>query len=218
MLENNKIEFIELLLSKQALKFGDFTLPSGNKTPYFFNIGQINSGENLDQLSIYYSDLIYSKYFEHTKYNKNNLPVIFGAAYKGIPLAATAASKMYQSHKISLEFACNRKEPKKHGEGGLTMGADIKNRDIIIIDDVIAEGVTLFSTQKFIEKYKANIKGVIVALDREDKVEGYNSAAQKVIEELNIPIYSIISFSDIIAYTKSNEHYASVHKKLKSYN
>jgi len=214
MLEENKISFIELLLSKQALKFGDFTLPSGNKTPYFFNIGEINSGEGLDLLSIYYSELIYSLFLCDLDNTKKNLPIIFGAAYKGIPIASTTVSKIYQSYKISLDFACNRKEPKAHGEGGFTMGADLCNRDVIIVDDVIAEGITLVKTYNFLEQYGARVKGLIVALDRKDPVPGYSCASEKINENLKLPVHSIINFSDILSYTSNIDQYQHIHEKL----
>lgn len=216
MLDNTKTNFIELLLSRGALKFGDFTLPSGNHTPYFFNIGEINNGNDLDSLSSYFANLIHSEFLESFDNNsgQNELPIIFGAAYKGIPLAATSVSKIYASYKLPISFACNRKEPKTHGEKSEMMGADINNRDVIIIDDVIAEGVTTFKIYEFLKKYNANVKGLVVILDREDKVKDFINAREKIVKKLKIPVYSILSFSEILTYTKSYEKYNAIYQKL----
>ena len=147
-MEKYQIEFIELLLNRNALKFGDFVLPSGHRTPYFFNMGELNSGKDLSLVGRYFAIAIYNSFYKNPS-NNIKFSTIFGAAYKGIPLASVTVAQIHELYDINLSFSSNRKEPKDHGERGLIMGSDIKDKNILLLDDIIAEGVTTKKQSKW---------------------------------------------------------------------
>jgi len=164
-------EFIEFALKNDVLRFGEFTLKSGRVSPYFFNAGLFNSGEALAKLGQYYAAAI--------KEGDVKFDVLFGPAYKGIPLATTCAVALYEHQNTNIPYSFNRKEAKAHGEGGNIVGAALEG-DILIIDDVITAGTAIRESMDMIATAGAKPAGVIIALDRQEKGTGELSAIQEV--------------------------------------
>ena len=184
---------IELALSRGVLKFGEFTLKSGRISPYFFNAGLLNDGESLSLLSSGYAA---------TLMNCGGVSVIFGPAYKGIPLVAATASELWQQHGVNVPWGFNRKEAKDHGEGGVLVGADVKGQRVWIIDDVITAGTAIREVVTLLQNAGAIIAGVLVALDRQERGAGELSAIQEVEQQYNIPVHALITMSDLMDYLK----------------
>ena len=195
--------FVEYCLQRGALKFGEFTLKSGRVSPYFFNAGIFNRGADLAALAEFYADAI-----EHSKID---FDLLFGPAYKGIPLAAITASALYQKHQRDVPYAFNRKEAKDHGEGGNTVGAEIRGR-VMIIDDVITAGTAIRESIALIESLGAGVCAVMIALDRQEKGSGQLSAIQE-LEQQGLQVISIIKLDHILEYLQTSGdtgHQASV--------
>ena len=190
-MEAYKTQFIEFALARGALKFGDFTLKSGRKSPYFFNAGTSNSGAGLAALGRYYADAIVASGLK--------FDMLFGPAYKGIPLVAAVAVALAEHHGLDLPWAFNRKEAKDHGEGGWLVGAPLAGR-VLVIDDVITAGTAIREVAALFEKTPASMAAVLVALDRQEKGQGLLSAIQEVEQVLGVPVRSIVGLSDIIQY------------------
>ena len=201
--------FIQFLLDAGVLKLGSFTLKSGRQSPYFFNAGLINTGEQIAQLARAYASTIHNSGI--------GFDVLFGPAYKGIPLAATTAMALAEFHQMDVPFAYNRKEAKDHGEGGLIVGADLKGK-VLIIDDVITAGTAIRESIDLIRAHGAEPAGVVVALDRMEKGQGERSAIQEVEAEFGIPVLSIITLADIIDFLNEHAHrYADVLAAMQAY-
>lgn len=195
--------FLDYCLERGALKFGEFTLKSGRTSPYFFNAGIFNTGADLAALGSFYAEAI-----QHANID---FDLLFGPAYKGIPLAAITASSLYQDHQRDMPYAFDRKEAKDHGEGGITVGAPIQGR-VMIIDDVITAGTAIRQSLKLIESLGAKVNSVTIALDRQEKGQGDLSAIQE-LEALGIRVVPIIQLADILKYLETNnqtEHLESV--------
>ncbi len=190
-MEAYKTQFIEFALARGALKFGDFTLKSGRRSPYFFNAGTFNSGAALAALGRYYADAIVASGLK--------FDMLFGPAYKGIPLVAAVAVALAEHHGLDLPWAFNRKEAKGHGEGGWLVGAPLAGR-VLVIDDVITAGTAIREVAALFEKTPASMAAVLVALDRQEKGQGLLSAIQEVEQVLGVPVRSIVGLSDIIQY------------------
>jgi orotate phosphoribosyltransferase len=190
-MEAYKTQFIEFALARGALKFGEFTLKSGRQSPYFFNAGTFNSGAALAALGRYYADAIVSSGVE--------FDMLFGPAYKGIPLVATVAVALAEHHGRDLPWAFNRKEAKDHGEGGWLVGAPLQGR-VLVIDDVITAGTAIREVAALFARTPATMAAVLVALDRQEKGQGSLSAIQEVEQVLGVPVRSIVGLSDIIHY------------------
>ena len=187
----NPQAFIELALSRGVLKFGEFTLKSGRVSPYFFNAGLLNDGEALTLLASGYA----------TKLTDcENVDVIFGPAYKGIPFVAATAVAMSQNHGVSVPWGFNRKEAKDHGEGGVLVGASVEGKKVWIIDDVITAGTAIREVVTILKNAGASIAGVLVALDRQEKGQGTLSAIQEVQQELEIPVHALITMRDLMTF------------------
>ncbi len=184
-----KKEFIELALELGVLKFGEFELKSGRISPYFFNAGLFNTGYAAAKLGRYYASAIAESGVE--------FDMLFGPAYKGIPLAALAAAALAEHHGIDVPYAFNRKEAKDHGEGGNIVGGPLEGR-ILIIDDVITAGTAVREAYQIIAATSADIAGLVISLDREEKGQGELSAVQEIKSSLGIPVISIISLGDLI--------------------
>jgi len=202
--------FLDYCLERGALKFGEFTLKSGRTSPYFFNAGIFNTGADLSALGSFYAEAI-----QHANIDFN---LLFGPAYKGIPLAAITASSLYQDHQRDMPYAFDRKEAKDHGEGGITVGAPIQGR-VMIIDDVITAGTAIRQSLKLIESLGAKVCSVTIALDRQEKGQGEHSAIQE-LEALGIRVVPIIQLADILKYLEANnqtEHLESVNEYRKLY-
>lgn len=187
----NKTQFIEFILQAGVLKLGQFTLKSGRQSPYFFNAGLFNTGAQLATLSQAYAATIAD--------HQLDFDVLFGPAYKGIPLAATTSVALAQNHQMNLPYAFNRKEAKTHGEGGNIVGHPLEG-NILIIDDVITAGTAIRESMDMIHQAGAKPAGVVIALDRMEKGQGEQSAIQEVENDYGIPVTSIINLNDIIDY------------------
>ncbi len=184
-------EFIEFALQRDVLRFGEFTLKSGRVSPYFFNAGLFNSGRALARLGRYYAQTIVDAGVE--------FDVLFGPAYKGIPLAAATAVALAEQHDVDVPYAFNRKEAKAHGEGGNIVGAPLQGK-VLIIDDVITAGTAIGEAMEIIEANGATPAGVVIALDRQEKGKGELSAIQEVENNYHIPVHSIIQLELLIEY------------------
>lgn len=190
-MEAYKTQFIEFALARGALKFGEFTLKSGRQSPYFFNAGTFNSGAALAALGRYYADAIVASGLK--------FDMLFGPAYKGIPLVAAVAVALAEHHGLDLPWAFNRKEAKDHGEGGWLVGAPLAGK-VLVIDDVITAGTAIREVAGLLAKTEASMAAVLVALDRQEKGQGALSAIQEVEQVLGVPVRSIVGLSDIIQY------------------
>ncbi|MFC3283951.1 orotate phosphoribosyltransferase [Litchfieldella rifensis] len=184
-------EFIEFAIDQGVLRFGEFTLKSGRISPYFFNAGLFKSGAALARLGRCYAQAIVASGLA--------ADVLFGPAYKGIPLAASTAVALAEHHGRDLPFAFNRKEVKDHGEGGNIVGADLAGR-ILIIDDVITAGTAIREVMGLIEAAGAEAAGVVIALDRQERGNGELSAIQEVEHRYGIPVVSIVTLDMLLAY------------------
>lgn len=188
--------FIDLALSRGVLKFGEFTLKSGRVSPYFFNAGLLNDGEALSLLASGYADQLIQC---------ENVDVIFGPAYKGIPFVAATAVALAQNHQRSVPWGFNRKEAKDHGEGGVLVGAAVAGKKVWIIDDVITAGTAIREVVTILQNAGAEIAGVLVALDRQERGQGELSAIQEVQKQLNIPVHALITMKDLMDYLESKQ-------------
>ena len=187
--------FLDYCLQRGALKFGEFTLKSGRTSPYFFNAGIFNTGADLAALGSFYAEAI-----QHANID---FDLLFGPAYKGIPLAAITASSLYKNHQRDMPYAFDRKEAKNHGEGGITVGAPIQGR-VMIIDDVITAGTAIRQSLELIESLGAKVCSVTIALDRQEKGQGESSAIQE-LEGLGIHVVPIIQLAHIFKYLETND-------------
>ncbi|MZR62892.1 orotate phosphoribosyltransferase [Alcanivorax sp. DP30] len=188
-MKNYKKHFLRFAQEREALKFGEFTLKSGRVSPYFFNAGTFNTGEALARLGRYYADAIVA--------SGQQYDMLFGPAYKGIPLVAAVSVALAEHHGIDMPWAFNRKEAKDHGEGGWLVGSPLQGR-VLVIDDVITAGTAIREVAALFEKTEATMAGVMVALDRQEKGNGELSAIQEVEKTLGVPVGSIVSMGDII--------------------
>ncbi|MBV1883520.1 MAG: orotate phosphoribosyltransferase [Pseudomonadales bacterium] len=191
--------FIEFALDQGVLKFGQFTLKSGRVSPYFFNAGLFSSGVALSKLGEFYASAIIDQ--------AAPFDILFGPAYKGIPIAATTVIALATQHQKDIPYAFNRKEKKDHGEGGQIVGAELTG-DVLIIDDVITAGTAIREVMTLFDSYPAKPSGVIVALDRQEKGNSQLSAIQEVEKDFNIPVFSIVNLDQLIAYLSGNPEYA----------
>jgi len=189
-------EFLDFVTSEDILSFGEFTLKSGRKSPYFFNAGLFNSGASLAQVGRSYAAAIAESNLD--------FDVLFGPAYKGIPLVATTAIALSQDFGINKPFCFNRKEAKDHGEGGNIVGALLKGR-VLIIDDVITAGTAIREVMGLVEDAGAEATGVVVALDRQEKGQGELSAIQEIETDYDMPVISIINLEQILDYLSLGE-------------
>ncbi|PWI33078.1 orotate phosphoribosyltransferase [Vibrio albus] len=184
-------EFIEFALEKEVLKFGEFTLKSGRKSPYFFNAGLFNTGRDLARLGRFYAAALVDSGIDYD--------VLFGPAYKGIPIATTTAVALADHHDVDTPYCFNRKEAKDHGEGGNLVGSALEGR-IMLVDDVITAGTAIRESMEIIKANGADLAGVLVAIDRQEKGKGELSAIQEVERDFGCSVVSIVSLSDLITY------------------
>ena len=203
MLTKNKRDFIEFMMSADVLRFGNFVTKSGRNTPYFVNTGNYKTGEQIAKLGEYYADLVMEK-------TNGDFDCMFGPAYKGIPLATSCASALYNAHKISKPFLFNRKEEKDHGEGGSVIGYKPKDGDnVIIIEDVITAGTAVREVMPIIKGIAdTNVKNMFISVNRcEVGTVAGKTAIMEVCEEYGIQVHSIVTVQDIREYLSEKEEY-----------
>ena len=184
-------DFIAFAIEQGVLKFGEFTLKSGRVSPYFFNAGLFQTGRALAKLGRFYAQTIVDSSLK--------ADVLFGPAYKGIPLAAATAIALAEHHQLDLPWCFNRKEAKDHGEGGTLVGAPLNGR-VLIIDDVITAGTAIREVMQIIHGQQAQAAGVVIALNRQERGQGELSAIQEVERDYATPVISIVSLSQVLEY------------------
>jgi orotate phosphoribosyltransferase len=184
-------DFIRFAIERGVLRFGQFTLKSGRISPYFFNAGLFDSGSALAQLGRFYAAAVVDSGID--------FDVLFGPAYKGIPLAATTAVALAEQHQRDLPWCFNRKEAKDHGEGGTLVGAPLAGR-VLIIDDVITAGTAIREVMQIIQAQGAQAAGVLIALNRQERGQGELSAIQEVERDYGMPVVSIVSLEQVLEY------------------
>ncbi|MDU0353321.1 orotate phosphoribosyltransferase [Paraglaciecola aquimarina] len=198
-------QFIEFALAREVLKFGQFTLKSGRTSPYFFNAGLFNTGGDLAKLGQFYAQALQSSNIE--------FDVLFGPAYKGIPIATTTAVALADKHGVDKPYCFNRKEAKTHGEGGNLVGSPLAGK-IMLVDDVITAGTAIRESMLLIEQNNADLAGVLIALDRQEKGQGELSAIQEVERDFTTQVVSIVSLANLVEYLADKpemaEHLANI--------
>lgn len=201
-------EFIEFALARDVLRFGQFTLKSGRTSPYFFNAGLFNTGNDLAKLGQYYAQALVDAEIK--------FDVLFGPAYKGIPIATTTAVALADKHNIDTPYCFNRKEAKDHGEGGSLVGSPLDGR-IMLVDDVITAGTAIRESMQLIDAQGASLAGVLIALDRQEKGNGELSAIQEVERDFNTQVVSIVSLADLVEYLQDKPEMAEHLANIKQY-
>ncbi|MDX1335217.1 MAG: orotate phosphoribosyltransferase [Gammaproteobacteria bacterium] len=200
--------FLEFAIDQDVLRFGEFTLKSGRVSPYFFNAGLFNTGGALSRLGRYYAQAIVDSGIE--------FDVLFGPAYKGIPLAAATAVALYDHHDMDVPYAFNRKEAKEHGEGGNIVGAPLEGR-ILVIDDVITAGTAIRESVDIINANNAELCGVVISLNRQERGKGEISAIQEVEQNYGIQVASIVALEDLVTYLGEQSGQDEALKAIEAY-
>ncbi len=193
-----KREFLELSLELEVLRFGEFTLKSGRVSPYFFNAGLFSTGYAAAKLGRYYASAIADSEIE--------FDMLFGPAYKGIPLVVLAASALAEHHDLDVPYAFDRKEAKAHGEGGSIICAPL-NGKVLIVDDVITAGTAAREAQQIVNSAGADTAGIVISLDRQEIGKDSRSAVQEVEQTLRIPVISIVQLEDLIDMLEESSEY-----------
>ncbi|NMH60679.1 orotate phosphoribosyltransferase [Alteromonas ponticola] len=201
-------EFIEFAIARNVLKFGEFTLKSGRKSPYFFNAGLFNKGGDLARLGRYYAAAL--------THAKIDFDLLFGPAYKGIPIATTTAVAMYDHYGVDLPYCFNRKEAKAHGEGGTLVGSELKGK-VMLVDDVITAGTAIRESMDIINAHNASLAGVLIALNRQERGNGDLSAIQEVERDYGTRVVSIVALDDVITYLKEQGQSAAHVDAIEAY-
>ncbi len=207
-MQNYQNEFLEFAIKSDVLHFGEFKLKSGRVSPYFFNSGLFNTGEKLAQLGKFYAQAIMASGIR--------FDMLFGPAYKGIPLAAATAIALAEQHGLDLPYAFNRKEAKAHGEGGSIVGAPLQGR-VLIVDDVISAGTSVRESADIIHVSGAKLAGVVISLDRQELGAGERSAIQEIEQELHIPVTSIANLDALLGYLARQPELKEWQEKVAAY-
>ncbi|WP_417664481.1 orotate phosphoribosyltransferase [Pseudidiomarina donghaiensis] len=201
-------EFIEFAIERGVLKFGEFTLKSGRTSPYFFNAGLFNQGSDLARLGRFYAAALQD--------SGVNYDLLFGPAYKGIPIATAAAIALYDTYQKDVPYCFNRKEKKDHGEGGNLVGSALQGR-VMLVDDVITAGTAIRESMEIVQANGAELAGVLIALDRQEKGKGELSAIQEVERDYNATVISIVKLNDVIEYLQNSPDFAQYLDKVTAY-
>jgi len=201
-------EFIKFAIDQGVLKFGEFTLKSGRISPYFFNAGLFNSGAALAALGKFYAQTIVDSGIE--------FDVIFGPAYKGIPLAAVTAFALAEFHGRDVPYVFNRKEAKAHGEGGTLVGAELKGK-VLIIDDVITAGTAIREVMDIIKDNNAEPAGVVIALNRQERGKAELSAIQEVERDYSMPVASIVNLEQVLTFVEGEPELGQYADAVRAY-
>ena len=191
----NRAEFIRLLLQQNVLQFGSFQLKSGRQSPYFFNLGNIDRAGALQKLGRAYADRLAELGWQYD--------LLFGPAYKGIPIATATAVALADADGSDPGVTYNRKEAKSHGEGGVLVGADVRGARVVVLDDVFTAGTAVRSSRELVTAAGGQVIGVLVALDRQERTPA-GPAAARLAAELSAPVESIVRLEDVIHYLDSN--------------
>ncbi|KAJ1999733.1 hypothetical protein H4R26_004938 [Coemansia thaxteri] len=196
-LEQYQRDFIEFAIEQGVLSFGEFTLKSGRRSPYFFNAGKFNSGAALSKLGRYYAAAIRAR--ADIEYD-----VVFGPAYKGIPLCAATAIALASSGGDDVLYSFNRKEAKDHGEGGSIVGAGLQGRRVLVVDDVITAGTAIRESMEVIGREGGRLAGVVVAIDRQERGQdgGGRSAIQEIERQHGTAVVAVVTLGDVVAYLR----------------
>lgn len=203
-------QFIQTALDSQVLKFGEFTLKSGRLSPYFFNAGLFNTGKSLFEVADCYAQRLLESHIE--------FDILFGPAYKGIPLVSAISTILAFKYNKNVGFAFNRKEKKDHGEGGNLVGADMTNKKVIIVDDLITAGTAIDESMQLLKPINANVSGVLLALNRQEVGKDLKTSAISQVERnYQIPVLSIINFNDILSFIENNSEFTNYNVKMKDY-
>ncbi len=201
-------EFLDFAIATGVLRFGSFTLKSGRQSPYFFNSGLFNSGASLARLGRYYASAIEASGIRYD--------MLFGPAYKGIPLVAATAIALADHHGRDVPYAFNRKEAKDHGEGGMTVGAPLSGK-VLVVDDVISAGTSVRESVGIIQAAGAELAGVSISLDRQERGQGSTSAIQEVEASYGVKVASIVALADLIEYLDDKPELAGSLDAVKAY-
>ena len=201
-------DFIELALECEVLQFGEFELKSGRISPYFFNAGRFSTGGALARLGRCYAAALQA--------SGVHVDMLFGPAYKGIPLVSATAMALSEQHGVDLPFAFNRKEAKTHGEGGNIVGAPLAG-DVVVIDDVMTAGTAIRESMAILNESGARGAGVVIGLDRCERGDGQRSAVQQVEQDWGLTVVSVVSLHDIIDWVESNPEKAQHREALERY-
>lgn len=207
-MEKYQYDFIQLAIKHQALCFGEFVLKSGRTSPYFFNAGRFQTGSALAELGRYYAAAVVASGVD--------FDIVFGPAYKGIPLAATTAIALADQFARDLPYCYNRKEAKDHGEGGTLVGAPLSGK-VLIVDDVITAGTAVREVMAIIKAAGAQPAAVLIGLNRQEKGQGELSAIQEVEQSFGVPVISIINLNHIIDYLAAQSGQQEMVDKIKGY-
>ena len=207
-MEQYKRDFIEFALSKNVLKFGEFTLKSGRKSPYFFNAGLFNTGADLARLGEFYAAAI--------QVSAVDFDVVFGPAYKGIPIGTSVSVALFNRYGIDKPVCFNRKEIKDHGEGGNLIGSPLQGK-ILLVDDVITAGTAIRESMELISANKAELVAVLIALNRKERGKGELSAIQEVERDYQCQVLSIIDLDDLMQFIEQDPRYSSHLPEMRAY-
>ena len=207
-MEQYKRDFIEFALSRNVLKFGEFTLKSGRKSPYFFNAGLFNTGADLARLGEFYAAAIQASAVD--------FDVVFGPAYKGIPIGTSVSVALFNRYGIDKPMCFNRKEVKDHGEGGNLIGSPLQGK-ILLVDDVITAGTAIRESMELISANKAELSAVLIALNRKERGKGELSAIQEVERDYQCQVLSIIDLDDLMQFIEQDPRYSSHLPEMRAY-
>ena len=207
-MEQYKRDFIEFALSRNVLKFGEFTLKSGRKSPYFFNAGLFNTGADLARLGEFYAAAIQASAVD--------FDVVFGPAYKGIPIGTSVSVALFNRYCIDKSVCFNRKEVKDHGEGGNLIGSPLQGK-ILLVDDVITAGTAIRESMELISTNKAELAAVLIALNRKERGKGELSAIQEVERDYQCQVLSIIDLDDLMQFIEQDPRYSSHLPEMRAY-
>ncbi len=207
-MQDYKIEFIKFALSRNVLKFGEFTLKSGRISPYFFNAGLFNTGADLARLGEFYAAAIED--------NKLDYDVIFGPAYKGIPIGTTVSVALFNRFGVDKPVCFNRKEAKDHGEGGNLIGSPLQGK-VLLVDDVITAGTAIREAMDLIAANQAQLSAVVIALNRKEKGKGEISAIQEVERDYQCKVLSIIELDDLMRFIAQDDNYRQYLPLMQAY-
>ena len=207
-MEQYKRDFIEFSLSRNVLKFGEFTLKSGRKSPYFFNAGLFNTGADLARLGEFYAAAIQASAVD--------FDVVFGPAYKGIPIGTSVSVALFNRYGIDKPVCFNRKEVKDHGEGGNLIGSPLQGK-ILLVDDVITAGTAIRESMELISANQAELAAVLIALNRKERGKGELSAIQEVERDYQCQVLSIIDLDDLMQFIEQDPRYSSHLPEMRAY-